>query len=865
MAPVHPANAGYLKEGNSPMRLGKSGSECRTNGFGWIQRAALSLAAALLAAGGLAPSAQAGAVNDWFENNFEVHGFLTSKFYVRSSNLALYDRATISSWRSELNLEMDFFFYDGEMRSPFTGEDESLRITGYAIVRPTYEAVYDINDKWGKNLNKAQFGTFNLSNQQDSHRGKNFPGSGARVDDEFTIINNDTGTQFTGNSSPAVCIDDRVFLGCVGAAWGPRSSWSEKLGGPATLFDYQRLNLNGLANLPSGGTGLTNSLALSGTEPGLGQAYLLGQGITPGTVGPTPGSNIKTIDAVALNFYAPGRVAGSDGHFGSASSFDKGYDINRRQSSLSTDCFDAAHPFCWLREFYVDIEWGATQFRLGRQQIVWGKTDAFRLQDKINPIDVGFHNIFPDLEERRIPVLALDIIHSFGDIGVFKDVSFEFAWIFDKYIGDQAGQCGEPYAFTGLCHFRADIGGHGVLNWGSRFYDEVDWNLQNTEPWARVEFRIPKPSISFSISAGWTHEDAPYAEFIQGTQWSYDNPNPAAMLFLQGLGLGPFVEQLSGQAVGSTVWSTGFDALSHSGVDANGDGIPDASGSLAQANQLLLSAWQNSVGQCAQPGATNRQIGDCFDASGLGALAFPWVGSEAVIRVNRIFTVGGSLDYQIPRVDTILRMEMAWDFGRKIQDTSVFKGYRSSDVFQFAIGLDRSTFIPFLNKNRTAFLSVQTFLSHIVDYNDVGSERGMVPYEDQVISTFFMQNYWRNDTLILTSFVAILWKEENIVTGPSLRYVHNDNLFFDVGINLLWGQDKEMNIWDLCNGSRQQGNYQGVGCLGDPTTWAAGQWQTLNHGLEPASESAFGWARQGIADRFQRKRDEIWIGVTYQF
>ena len=100
------------------MRLGKSGSESRTRGFIGIQRAALSLAAALLLAGGLAPSAQAAAVGDWFENNFEVHGFLTSKFYVRSSNLNFADRATPSSWRTELNLEMDFFFYDGALKSP---------------------------------------------------------------------------------------------------------------------------------------------------------------------------------------------------------------------------------------------------------------------------------------------------------------------------------------------------------------------------------------------------------------------------------------------------------------------------------------------------------------------------------------------------------------------------------------------------------------------------------------------------------------------------------------------------------------------------------------------------------------------------
>ena len=29
--------------------------------------------------------------------------------------------------------------------------------------------------------------------------------------------------------------------------------------------------------------------------------------------------------------------------------------------------------------------------------------------------------------------------------------------------------------------------------------------------------------------------------------------------------------------------------------------------------------------------------------------------------------------------------------------------------------------------------------------------------------------------------------------------------------------------------------------------------------------SSPGWAQMGVADMFQRNRDEIWFGVTYQF
>jgi hypothetical protein len=51
----------------------------------------------------------------------------------------------------------------------------------------------------------------------------------------------------------------------------------------------------------------------------------------------------------------------------------------------------------------------------------------------------------------------------------------------------------------------------------------------------------------------------------------------------------------------------------------------------------------------------------------------------------------------------------------------------------------------------------------------------------------------------------------------------------------------------------------------DPTTWQAGNWQDLNGPLQRASISPFGWAQSSFADRFMRRRDEFWVGVTYQF
>ena len=759
------------------------------------------------AASALAPEEPEKGFADWWSENFDIHGFVTTKTYFRSPNFS--HNIELSSWRTEINLETELRLF----------ENDDWRIGLYSVVRPTFEAVYDIEDDlWGGDADGAAVGTGGAwpgnQNATRSGEGKNFPGAGGRVNGEFTIINSDTGTFFTGDPTPAVAIDDVVFFGRVTAPWLPIGSRQPRIGGNATGETYEDLRDNfPLFNggLPAG-TGLDASLTLLASRP------------------------LET----PLNYYAGGIGDRGSLRWGSV-------DINRNESQLKWDCRDNAHPYCALREFYAEVEYKDTFLRVGRQQIVWGKTDAFRLQDKINPLDLGYHNVFPDLEERRIPIWSLDLIHSFGDVGPFEDVSLEFAWVWDRFIPDQFGQCGEPYAFTASCEARADAGGHQLFNFSLARVDTVDWKIQNTEPGLRLEFRIPEPSIAFSLSAFYTHQDTPVAKF--SNFYSTDNPNAAAMLFLQGLydggSVANTIEFLAGETPGTTVWTTGFDPYDRS-----------PAGTLFEANDILITAYQNvmTVGPCAGLGGQTQV--DC--ASQFAAFVLPWAASEATLKYPRIWALGASADYQIPGIDTVLRIEMAADLNRHITNTALLDMDDKSPVFQMAVGLDRSTFIPFLNRNRTAFLSFQTFLEHIVDYDDgPGRNDGMVAYETSVISTAFMQNYWRNDSIILTNFAAVDWMAGAVIMGPSLRYVYDDHWFFDVGMNVLWGKRRDHNLSDMCAD-------QSYSCLSDPTSWTPGQWQTLNSRFQQAAEAPF-WGLESFSDKFMRNRDEFWFGVTYQF
>jgi hypothetical protein len=105
----------------------------------------------------------------------------------------------------------------------------------------------------------------------------------------------------------------------------------------------------------------------------------------------------------------------------------------------------------FLREAYLDAtlptENAATwNFRLGRQQVVWGRTDLFRVLDVINPVDYSRHNIYDELEDIRIPMWMATGEYRMGATETFDDLNMQFVWNFDKFRPNNLGQGGTPYA-----------------------------------------------------------------------------------------------------------------------------------------------------------------------------------------------------------------------------------------------------------------------------------------------------------------------------------------------------------------------------------------------------------------------------------
>ncbi len=97
-------------------------------------------------------------------------------------------------------------------------------------------------------------------------------------------------------------------------------------------------------------------------------------------------------------------------------------------------------------------------FRLGKQQVIWGRTDLFRVLDVINPVDFSRNNIYDELEDIRIPMWMLTTDFRFGPTGAFDDFNAQIVWNFDKFRPHNLGQCGTPNVILDAgCFFRGMV------------------------------------------------------------------------------------------------------------------------------------------------------------------------------------------------------------------------------------------------------------------------------------------------------------------------------------------------------------------------------------------------------------------------
>ncbi|GAB5414308.1 MAG: hypothetical protein Cons2KO_19110 [Congregibacter sp.] len=110
-------------------------------------------------------------------------------------------------------------------------------------------------------------------------------------------------------------------------------------------------------------------------------------------------------------------------------------------SDASTPWYNRAEGELSLRELYVDFKWGSVDWRLGKQQIVWGQADGIKVLDVVNP--QSFREfILDDFDDSRIPLWTVNV-----NVPIGGSSNLQLLWIPDTTYHEFA-EIGRPFEFT---------------------------------------------------------------------------------------------------------------------------------------------------------------------------------------------------------------------------------------------------------------------------------------------------------------------------------------------------------------------------------------------------------------------------------
>lgn len=397
----------------------------------------------------------------------------------------------------------------------------------------------------------------------------------------------------------------------------------------------------------------------------------------------------------------------------------------------------------WLRELYIDatlpVGNDEINFRIGRQQVVWGRTDLFRVLDQINPIDFSIQNIYEEFEDSRIPLGIFSAEWRLGATSMFDDLNFQFIWNFEEFTPHVLGQGGQPYsivqagdAFRALkncwdngctvSNFATDlpgIGGFGNLatDFPVNSIGIRDANLPNDRDQFGIRMEGVFKSVGFSINALRYYSQLP----------SLRGGIPAVNQFLgAGVNFPPF--------------------------DTSGPG-----GALAP-----------------------RPFLPAFD------IEFP-----------RVHLVGASADFYLDSIKSAMRVEFAYTDGEEFANTADERLFSESDVIRWVVGWDRPTYIRFLNPNRTFLLSAQVFGQHLIDHERFtnpfsGGKIGFQDWDHNLIATFLFQGFYMNDRLQPRLIQAYDVRAKAYVVSPGIDWLINDSWRLVFAANLKFGRGRNI-------------------------------------------------------------------------
>jgi hypothetical protein len=327
-----------------------------------------------------------------------------------------------------------------------------------------------------------------------------------------------------------------------------------------------------------------------------------------------------------------------------------------------------------LREAYIDLKLRPIPLtvRAGKQQIVWGETDNFRMLDRANSLDLTWHlqQEIPapafGWDEIRRTFWMMKFLYDIGDVATFNQTFLEWYWNPGDWYPAKQAFLPRP--------------------WGLPFLDpldnQVDGAFRSSYCSGSTVRRVREPD-------GSTHPAC--SRLMNGTH-----------LFQQG--------------------DYSRDPLNNSQVGVRLHSI--APFGLEFAFVYFYQRWAGDDGTNYAP-LRGLQKNDENNARSLRLVKRGIFPAEAYMPY--VHSLGMSANYSDEQyTQAVLRFETIYDIGvpffdvarETVIDTPALPGIRKKNMWKGMIAFDRPTWIRWLNKKSTWFLTGQFFWHYMVNNTD---------------------------------------------------------------------------------------------------------------------------------------------------
>lgn len=349
-----------------------------------------------------------------------------------------------------------------------------------------------------------------------------------------------------------------------------------------------------------------------------------------------------------------------------------------------------------LREAYIDLKLASlpVSFRLGRQQVIWGESDQFRLMDIWNPLDTTWHFQQESWDNIRVPLWLGKGLWDIGELGPLSNTFLEVVYNpFDFQPGGKVDFLPQPWGLPFPDPLRS-----GQINTVSNSRLAVPvFDLEGTS-YRHGDFHR-NPQDASEVGARF------HAVTPQGLEFSMD------YLYGRGRGVG---------------------AASPFGVKIESVNFPKPLNSGTPIGKYQLDINDPSRALDVVPvNVRAKVVYPYMHIFGLTGNYFEGDYTATVFRFETAYAMGEP--FQTVDPNTLVPVTQTQSNGHVTPFTGTSPlGFTKRDIWAGMIGFDRPTWIRFLNSKATWFLTGQVFWNYTtgghVDQLRGNSGAGETPY-----------------------------------------------------------------------------------------------------------------------------------------